>query len=413
MSGTTLYSLLTGRPQPPSRSYQPDWVSGAPSRWPSSPGPAASPLMPVPSGRAFDPADAVHDRVERPGRGDLGVLLPQRAGRRVPRVGEGGLARVEQRLVQLAERLDRHEHLAPDLQHGRMPGALQPGRDRGDGPDVRRDVLAGAPVAPGRRLDQRAVPVDEVDGQPVDLQLAQEGPAVPPSLTPGRPAAQVLEGENVVQAEQPFEVLDRGEQGGDRPVHGLGRRVRRAQVRVLLLERAQLAHLGVVVDVGDRRRVEDVVPVVGLGDLQAQVGVPFARLGRRLLRRSFRCHSLPLSPSPRSAQPACSPPPGTASTRRAPGGGGAGHPARRSGHNLVCAGGQREPQAVPQPDDPFRGLAGPGAAVTGGSAAPRRRPGPPGTPAPVPGSGDGRDRADQQPKPGLGGLADRVSFAAP
>ena len=46
MSGTTLYRLLTGRPQPRSRSYQPDWVSGAPSRCPSSPGPAASPLMP-------------------------------------------------------------------------------------------------------------------------------------------------------------------------------------------------------------------------------------------------------------------------------------------------------------------------------------------------------------------------------
>jgi len=44
-------------------------------------------------------------------------------------------------------------------------------------------------------------------------------------------------------------MLDRGEQRRDRAVHSLGRRVRRAQVRVLLLDRAQLAHLGVVVDV--------------------------------------------------------------------------------------------------------------------------------------------------------------------
>ena len=49
MSGTTWYRRLTGRPQPRSRSYQPDWVSGAPSRCPSSPGPAAEPLMSEPS----------------------------------------------------------------------------------------------------------------------------------------------------------------------------------------------------------------------------------------------------------------------------------------------------------------------------------------------------------------------------
>src|SRR5206468_15445 len=51
------------------------------------------------------------------------------------------------------------------------PRAFQPGRDGGDRADVRRDVLAGAPVAPGGRLDQRAVPVDEVDRQPVDLEF--------------------------------------------------------------------------------------------------------------------------------------------------------------------------------------------------------------------------------------------------
>src|SRR5208283_3132129 len=37
---------------------------------------------------AFDAADAVHDGVQGAGRGDPGVLLPQRPGRGVPRVGE-------------------------------------------------------------------------------------------------------------------------------------------------------------------------------------------------------------------------------------------------------------------------------------------------------------------------------------
>ena len=116
-------------------------------------------------------AEPVADHPQRAARGHPRVLLPQRPGRGVARVGERGLARVQQRLVQLAERLDRHEHLAPDLEGGRVPGAFQPGRDGGDRADVRRDVLAGAPVAPGGRLDQRAVPVDEVDRQPVDLEF--------------------------------------------------------------------------------------------------------------------------------------------------------------------------------------------------------------------------------------------------
>jgi hypothetical protein len=241
-----------------------------------------------PAGRTFHPADAVDDRVQRPARGDPRVLLPQRSGGRVPRVGERGLARVEQGLVQLPERLDREEHLAPDLKDGRPARAFQPRGDGSDRPDVRRDVLAGAPVAPGGRLDQRAVGVHEVDREPVDLQLAQVRtiPAEPGGAV--RPAAQVFVGEDVIQAEQPLQMLDRGEQRRDRAVHSLGRRVRRAQVRVLLLDRAQLAHLGVVVDVGDGRRVEHVIPVIRLGDIQAQVGVTPPRLSRRGLEFSVR-----------------------------------------------------------------------------------------------------------------------------
>ncbi len=45
----TLKRSLTGRPHSLSRSYQPDWVSGAPSRLPSSLGPAAAPLIPPPA----------------------------------------------------------------------------------------------------------------------------------------------------------------------------------------------------------------------------------------------------------------------------------------------------------------------------------------------------------------------------
>ena len=46
-------------------------------------------------------------------------------------------------------------------------------RDGRDGADVQRDVLAGAPVPARRGADQPALLVQQRDGQPVDLQLAQ------------------------------------------------------------------------------------------------------------------------------------------------------------------------------------------------------------------------------------------------
>ena len=59
-------------------------------------------------------------------------------------------------------------------------------------------------------------------------------------------------------------------------------RVGRAQGRVALLQRLQLAHERVVLAVADGRRVEHVVAVLVLLDLGGEHGVPLARLGRRL-----------------------------------------------------------------------------------------------------------------------------------
>ncbi len=215
-------------------------------------------------------------------------------------LANAGLARVEQRLVQLLER--RRPAGTPRPAPRAWPDSpepVQPRRDRGDRPDVRRDVLAGAAVAPGGRPDQRAVPVDQVDRQPVDLQLAQvrarrrraraARSAQPPRSSSVNTLSRLSSRSRCSTGVNSVEIG---------AVHGLGRRVGRAQLRVLLLERAQLAHLGVVVDVGDGRRVEHVVPVIGLGDLQAQVGVPLPRVGGRLRACRAAC---PRSPRSRSS----------------------------------------------------------------------------------------------------------------
>ena len=117
--------------------------------------------------------------------------------------------------------------------------------------------------------------VRQVDGQPVDLRLAQVAHRTAGvALDPFGPAGQVVDVEHVVQAQHPLGVLDGGEQGGERPGDPLGGRLRGTQRRVLVLQPGQLAHERVVLAVGDRRRVEDVVPVCVVVDLRADRGVP-------------------------------------------------------------------------------------------------------------------------------------------
>ncbi len=140
-------------------------------------------------------ADAVAHHAQRAGRGHLRVLLPQRARCRVARVGEDRLAGVGHGLVEPLERFAGEEHLAAHLEHRRhreVIGRREPVRDRVDGLHVGRDVLAGAAVAAGQGPHEATLLVEQVDGQPVDLELAEQG-RVGDAVSrqagmPGRPA---------------------------------------------------------------------------------------------------------------------------------------------------------------------------------------------------------------------------------
>jgi hypothetical protein len=90
-------------------------------------------------------------------------------------------------------------------------------RHRVDGLDVRRDVLAGAAVAPGQRPDQSTLLVEQIDGQPVDLELAQQGRRLHTvAAEPGVPRRQLVVREGVVEALHPLQVVDGGELRRDR-----------------------------------------------------------------------------------------------------------------------------------------------------------------------------------------------------
>ena len=168
------------------------------------------------------------------------------------------------------------EHLAAhldQLRHRVLVGARQPVRHGVDRLDVGRDVLAGAAVAAGQRPHQPAVLVEEVDRQPVDLQLAAAGPGPPrPSRSIRAYHASSSSSLNALsRLSIGSQVVDRGELRGDRAADLLGRRVGRAQLGPLLLELLQPAQPDVVVGVGQRRVVEHEVAPAGVLDLLGEL----------------------------------------------------------------------------------------------------------------------------------------------
>ena len=168
-----------------------------------------------PSARSSAPADASALGGLQRG-GGLGQLLlaavdplAQGAGRGVARVGERRATQGQLLVVDPLEVGHGEEHLAPDLdqrRHGRIIGRGQPCGDRGDELRVVGDVLPHATIAARGHRHQAPGPVDDVDRQPVDLQLAQHRrEPVDRALHPLRPRRQLVVGEGVVQRVQPLE----------------------------------------------------------------------------------------------------------------------------------------------------------------------------------------------------------------
>ena len=84
---------------------------------------------------------------------DPRVLLPQRPRGRVARVGERRLARLDERGVEVGERLDREEHLAPDLDAARARPS--PASTCGTPSIVRTFRVTSSPVRPSPRVAAR------------------------------------------------------------------------------------------------------------------------------------------------------------------------------------------------------------------------------------------------------------------
>src|SRR5205085_2928305 len=117
--------------------------------------------------RAVRGDQVVDVRAQPPRRGELGVLLPQRAGRRVARVGQ--LLFLIQTRVQFLKVFFGDVDLAAHLQA--LDLGVDAQRQRAHGTDVRRDVVAVYAVAARGGAGERAVLVQQIDRHAVDLQL--------------------------------------------------------------------------------------------------------------------------------------------------------------------------------------------------------------------------------------------------
>ena len=234
-------------------------------------------------------AQTMDEHPQRATRGDSWVLLAQRTGGRVARVGERWPPSRHEARVELFEGRDREEHLAAHLdhlRHRRLGGRGEHGRYAVDRPHVERHVFAGAPVTTGERPSEPTTLVEEVDRQSVDLELAQEPVcrrALPTRIPrhPRRPRRKLLGREGVVQAEHPLEVVDglevRREGGGP---HLLGRAIRGSQRGMARFERGELADQRVIFTVGDRGCVLHVIGELVPPDRLGEVG-PRVPDGRR------------------------------------------------------------------------------------------------------------------------------------
>jgi hypothetical protein len=182
--------------------------------------------------------------------------------------------------VQLVEDRRRHEDLAAHLEHVGHVALRRPSQlvgDGRDGRDVGRHVLADAPVATGGCLGEAAVLVAHAHRHAVDLQLAHEphGLVAEGAGDPVTPRLQLGSIHRVVEARHRHVVHDGRERGARRAADRLRRRRRRCELRVLVLDPAELAHDQVEVGVADLRTVELVVSTVVVGHLGAQLGESF------------------------------------------------------------------------------------------------------------------------------------------
>ena len=244
------------------------------------------------SGRSGVPAhDLVGEDRQRPAGSHLRVALAERPGGGIARVCKEPVLGSLLASVQLLESHYRQVHLAAHLQVG---GELRLVERQLEGhvlnrPHVVGDVLPDTAVTSCRSAHEATVVVGDGDREPVYLRLANEPKLlglfvveVEQAFGTRSPGQEVIETDNLVEAHHRHPVGRLGEQGGRRSADRLSRGLLDHELRVGLLDGAQLVYEQVVVRVGNLRIVELVVAVGVIRDQASQLPGTLGRTARRV-----------------------------------------------------------------------------------------------------------------------------------
>ncbi len=247
--------------------------------------------------RAFHDSIGVDKKSQRTRGGDLRILLAQAPRGGVAGIGEGVAVLAAGGGIVAREGLEGHVDFAADLQQSGW-GAPQPKGDRPDRLGVGRHILPGFPVAARGGLRQASPLIGQRDPDAVDLQFRGIcGRGAAQSLArPLVPGQQRLGGVGVVQREHRNAVPDGPEDVRRHAADPLSGRVPGDQLRVAGFQRLQLLHERVILGIGGVGLVEDIIPVVMMAQLCAQVFDLPAGLAQLGIRGSR--HHLPADRQP-------------------------------------------------------------------------------------------------------------------
>ncbi len=225
--------------------------------------------------RRFHPlqhADAITIDLQRALRRDAWIELAQRAGGGIARIHKGLFSPRLRLPVETQKPLVTDEHLTAHLQARRCL-TLQAQGYRGDGADIAADVLAGSAIATGGAAHQHAVFVEQADRQTIELRLGGVFHLLylQAFADPAIEIGQLFVIKGIVQGQHGQRMLHRAKGLDGFGADPLGRGIRGDGIGMTLLQFLQFAQQAVVFGVGDLGVVEDVIAVVMVMQLGAQL----------------------------------------------------------------------------------------------------------------------------------------------
>ena len=200
------------------------------------------------------------------------LLLLERSGCGVARIGEELLAGSLALCIQAIERGVRHQHLATNLEVVGVVIALEHQRHRADGAHVGRHIVAHRAIASRYGTQKAAVLVCERNGRTIELQLADHLDGAHLLLGTHDKFAQFLHRIGIREREHRVAVRHARKVGGAVATHAHGWRVGVGKFGMCSLQVLQLAHHTVEVEVRNLGRIIDVVEAVVAVESLAQGG---------------------------------------------------------------------------------------------------------------------------------------------